>query len=110
MGTSRSGEEAWTAGASVFSGRPEPTWQVPADLGLELAQLWERLLPWSGKQPLVPPLGYRGCTLSAPGGRVWTAFHDLVTLRGEQRRDRPRAFQQRLLASAPPGVLPPLTL
>src|SRR5215472_9226102 len=109
MGTSRSDEatEGWVAGASVFSGRPDPTWPVPAALGTCLAGLWERLPAWSGDRPAPPPLGYRGCHLSAPDGRVWNAFQERVTLGPDDRRDADREFERTLLASAPPGSLPP---
>ena len=106
MGTSRLTEE-WIAGALVFSGRPDPVWPVPASLGERLAELWTGLPPWVDDRPQPPPLGYRGCRLVAPGGRVWTAFRELVALAAEYRRDSARAFERSLIASAPAGVLPP---
>jgi hypothetical protein len=45
-----------------------------------------------------------------PGGRTWTAFHELVTLSSEgsseTRRDDDRRFERTVLASAPAGTLP----
>ena len=111
MGTSRSpDEDKWIAGALVYSGRRDPNWPVPVELGRRLEQVWEGLPPWSGERPHAPPLGYRGTTLTAPDGRVWTAFRELVTLTTDSRRDSEREFERSLIASAPPGVLPPIAL
>lgn len=111
MGTSRSPETGgWTAGASVYSGRRDPTWPLAAELGLRLERHWIELPPWSGEQPRPPPLGYRGCRLVAPDGREWTAFQGLVIQAGDARRDGKREFERMLIASAPPGVLPPVSL
>ena len=108
MGTSRLREEStWVASASVFSGRPNPTWAVPATLGERLAELWARLPAWIGERPQPAPLGYRGCGVAAPDGRVWEAFGELVALGADARRDAAHEFERTLRESAPPGTLPP---
>jgi hypothetical protein len=105
MGISRSPEEShWIGGALVYSGRRDPAWPVPPEVGDRLARLWDRLPPWSGVLPLPPPLGYRGCRLIAPDGRAWTAFRDLVTLEADGRRDGERDFERSLVASAPADI------
>ena len=103
---------SWVAGALVFSGRPDPSWLVEDALGIELEQLWLSLLPAVGEAgETPPPLGYRGCFLVAPDGRRWTAYRRRVALEvgalTEVRRDPETRFEARVLASAPPGVLPP---
>src|SRR3982074_105884 len=109
MDTSRSADDSnWIAGALVFSGRRDPTWPVPAGVGRHLEQLWSGLPPWSGERPRPPDLGYRGCTLTAPDGRVWAAFREVVTLANDSRHDSEREFERTLIASAPPGILPPV--
>jgi hypothetical protein len=55
-------------------------------------------------------LGYRGCRLVAPDGREWSAFQELVVHAVDARRDRQREFERLVIASAPPGVLPPVSL
>ena len=111
MGTSRSSEtDGWIGGASLYSGRRDPTWPVPAEIGLRLEATWSRLPPWSGAPPEPPPLGYRGCWLRAPDGRTWTAFRELVSLATDARRDAEREFERSLIASAPDGWLPPTVL
>ena len=112
MDTSRSPE--WSARTLLFSGRPDPTWSVAESVATELQALWSALGPWSGAPPAGPPLGYRGCVLRAPDGREWRAFGGAVTLAtlegAEVRSDAERAFERRLLDSAPSGLLPPLDL
>jgi hypothetical protein len=105
MDISRSPEDPrWTGGALVYSGRRDPVWPVPADLGYRLEQLWDGLPPWSGEAPKPPPLGYRGCRLTAPDGRAWTAFRELVSLAPDSRRDSEREFESSLVASAPADI------
>lgn len=109
MATSRSTEDGgWTAGAVVFSGRPDPTWPVPPGVTERLVAIWESL-PWTDATGTKPALGYRGCYVRDPGGRMWTAYHELVTLASETRRDDERRFERTVLGTAPPGVLPPTT-
>jgi hypothetical protein len=111
MATSRStSESGWIAGAFVFSGRPDPTWPISSDMAAELVAIWESLVPSDDTAPTVPALGYRGCFVSDPASRTWTAFHELVTLSSETgsatRRDDDRRFERTVLASAPGGTLP----
>jgi hypothetical protein len=101
----------WIAGASVFSGRPDPTWPISDELGVRLETLWGSLPTSQAQQPEPRPLGYRGCFVNSPDGRRWMAYRQSVTLeaagRIERRRDNNRNFESTLLASAPDGVLPP---
>jgi hypothetical protein len=110
MDTSRSTE--WSAQVHVFAGRPDPTWTVAeADAAALLAQ-WEGLASATAAAPSPPPLGYRGVTLRAGDGTTWHAYAGVVELRrlddSVRRSDPQRDWERRLLATAPPGVLPPL--
>ena len=107
MATSRStSDSGWIAGALVFSGRPDPIWPIPPGVAEELVAIWESLS--STDATVTPPaLGYRGCYVRDPDGRMWTAYHELVTLSSEWRRDDDRRFEHTVLASAPAGMLPP---
>lgn len=98
---------AWTAGVSVFSGRPDPVWPLaPADAE-RLVAVWRALAPLAASPPQPPPLGYRGCVAhDGGGGRRWEAYAGAVRCADELRSDPPRAFERLVLASAPPGVLP----
>jgi hypothetical protein len=109
MATSRSTSEGgWIAGALVFSGRPDPTWPIPPDVAADLVAIWDSLPPTDATES-PPALGYRGCYARDPEGRMWTAYHELVTHSGERRRDNERRFERTVLLSAPTGVLPPST-
>lgn len=98
----------------MFSGRPNPRWSVGHAIVGELLAAWDRLSPGRGPAAELPPLGYRGCALRAPDGRVWLAAAATVTLcrpgqaaADEVVRDDPgHAFERRLLGTAPPGLLP----
>jgi hypothetical protein len=100
----------WVAGASLFSGRPDPTWPVKASVARKLEALWDSLEGFSGEVPAGPSLGYRGCFLRDDRGREWSAFGGVVALRTgsrtETRRDGDRSFEKALLASAPAGAVP----
>lgn len=109
MGTSRSAD--WLAWALVFSGRPDPTWVVPPGAVEELLAVWAHLTPGREQHPGPPPLGYRGCLLRAPDGRTWRSSGGSVTMQdgglAQVRADPARRFERLLLATAPPGTLPP---
>jgi hypothetical protein len=99
---------SWTAGAFIFSGRADPTWEVERSLAERLEQLWTRLDPDGATTQAPPRLGYRGVFLRGPNGREWHALGDVVILGVERRRDPDRQFERELLRSAPEGALPPL--
>lgn len=111
MDTSRSGN--WVAEALVWSGRPNPRWELAEAAAADLVAAWERLPERPGPPVMPAGLGYRGCTLHAPDGRTWWAAAGAVVLdrphpdAGTSRDDPGRTFERRLLATAPPGVVPP---
>jgi hypothetical protein len=110
MVTSRSNElTGYTAGASIFSGRPDPIWPVDESIVKELLTLWDRMEPYAGPIPSPPGLGYRGCFLR-DSGHEWRAYRGVVTLtendKSEARRDAGRQFELRLVRSAPAGTIP----
>ena len=57
----------------VFSGRPNPTWQLADVDARRLAELVVGLARVPGSAPQPPALGYRGFLVALPGGRyrVW---------------------------------------
>src|SRR5215467_12874902 len=112
MGTSKSteGQLAYVGSASLFSGRPDPVWQIDEETGSRLEKLWNAMEQYHGPLPQSPPLGYRGCALKDSSNREWLAFEGVVTLRSpsvsESRVDTDREFESLLLSSAPAGVIP----
>jgi|SRR5271167_1713683 len=113
MGTSRSGKknDAWVAGAFVYSGRSDPTWRISKRAAKKLHELWESLPASSEKyEPRPGGLGYRGVFVKEPGGREWVAYNGLVSCTTpagvEVRRDPATKFEKTLTSSAPKGLLP----
>jgi hypothetical protein len=112
MAISKSSKQVtgWTAGALIFSGRPDPVWTIKQRTPRRLEMLWASLPPWSGPIPSAPVLGYRGCFVKSGDSREWFAYRDLVTLRAqgssESRKDHHRRFEELVLASAPKGMIP----
>jgi hypothetical protein len=108
MDTSRSAD--WQGEALVFSGRPDPTWVVSGSTADALLRLWAELPSRTGRRPSPPQLGYRGCLLRAPDGRVWESFGGQVTLSDglvkDTRDDPGHRFERLLLATAPAGTVP----
>jgi hypothetical protein len=102
----------WWARALLFSGRPDPTWELSSAEQQALTAAWSRLPP-TGSVEAIPPaaLGYRGIEIIADEGGTWVAAGGLVTLTatGEPmtRLDSQRTVEHMVLATAPPGLLPP---
>jgi hypothetical protein len=113
MATSKSSKQAtrWTAGALIFSGRPDPTWTIDQRTARRLEKLWASLPPWPGPVPGGPVLGYRGCFVKSSDSREWFTYGGVATLRAhgssESRRDKDQRFEKLLLTSAPKGIIPP---
>lgn len=97
--------EGWTAGAAIFSGRPDPEWEVVAEAAELIVSRWNAAprAPVLAREP--PPLGYRGCWLRAPDGREWRAGRGVVAFGGESRADVDGAIENSILATAPECVL-----
>ena len=102
--------EKCIAGASIFSGRPDPMWDVGKEVVKKLEEIWGSLESWTGEHPSAPPLGYRGCFLKCEPYREWFVYGGVITLKSggkpESRKDENRDFERLLLNSAPKGVLP----
>jgi len=116
MGTSKSTKEdrKYTAGVSIFSGRPDPTWLLSEEIRSNVQQLYETLESYEGAALSAPPLGYRGAFLRDDSGHEWLAYRGVVTLtapnRSEARRDPGRKFERALVDSAPQELIPPALL
>ena len=113
MATSKSfdSSQLWTAGAFLFSGRPDPVWSVDPTEADKLEAIWNSLPALAA--PMIahqPPLGYRGCFLRQPDGTEWSAFAGVVTRQArtgaESRGDPDRKFERAVLTTAPSNMLP----
>jgi hypothetical protein len=116
MDTSKSSErsEKYIGGASIYSGRPDPTWEVSQADAERLLNLWASMEGHKGAVPSAPVLGYRGCFLGDSTENNWFAYGGVVTLKlpegSESRRDENRKFESLLLSTAPEGLIPPQVL
>jgi hypothetical protein len=107
--TPKSGDSAraWTAGASLYSGRVDPSWQVKQDAASALVRCIEQLGPAAEVGiPEPPGLGYRGSWLRAPDGREWKLFGGAVQTDTTRLSDRGRNCERKILETAPAGLLP----
>ena len=101
-----------TARALLYSGRPDPAWELDPDTCRNLLQIWASL-PAGDTRSATPPaeLGYRGVMIEDFAAARWIATSGVVTCRSlavaETRRDPTRRFERRVLASAPHDLLPP---
>jgi hypothetical protein len=104
------GDDEWTAGAQIFSGRPDPAWPVSAASAGELRAIWDGLTPVGQWPAPRAALGYRGCWLRASSGARWLAYDDVVLMATGSsivgRADAAHAFARAVLRSAPAGTLP----
>lgn len=94
------------ATAFVFSGRPDPSWEMKDELVARLEAIWTKSLPGAGAQADAPALGYRGCRVDCGKRGVWTAYRGVVTRGNERRADAGREFETTVLESAPRGMIP----
>ena len=102
---------AATARMLLFSGRPDPEWPVADDHVTRLGDIWATLTPIAPRSAPAPKLGYRGVELHVDDGVSYLAVAGHVTKSragaSETRGDAGRVFERALIASAPPGTVPP---
>jgi hypothetical protein len=107
----RRDDDAWSAGARIYSGRVDPSWPVDEHRARAAVAVFGTLDPSTRVHPAGGGLGYRGCWLRAPDGRSWVVANGLAALRSpgrdEVREDAAGVFEDAILATAPDGVLPP---
>jgi len=115
MATSKSRENAagpWVGIAHLFSGRPDPTWDVAAADVEELWKIWDSLEPGKGDIPRSAPLGYRGCEVHGPDRTELHAFGGVAMMKGagivgtQTRQDTQRHLERAILATAPTALIP----
>ncbi|HXP70749.1 MAG TPA: hypothetical protein VOA88_15815 [Candidatus Dormibacteraeota bacterium] len=109
MATSKS-IECCTATATIYSGRPDPSWRLTKALVQQLENIWKRLGPSAGALPVAPALGYRGCSVNCGPRGIWISFAGVVSRGKENRADPGHQFERAVLNSAPKGVIPAAVL
>jgi len=112
MVTSKSDKKkkGWIAGALIFSGRRDPTWNVDEDFTKNIRTIWNSLKPGEGRIAHVPSLGYRGCFVRDDRNNEYWACGGFVIFRSadseETREDKEHQLERLILKSAPKGVVP----
>lgn len=84
----------------VFSGRPDPRWQLDEHQLEGLRRLLDELSPSSRQYPAAPGLGYRGFSLRGRHQTI-SVYRGFVRLNGTVLEDPTRGVERYLLAQAP---------
>jgi hypothetical protein len=84
----------------IFSGRPNPRWQLDEQAATTLRRLHENLWPIQSRAPEPPGLGYRGFiyTLHAT---TWRAFKGWIASPDQTLIDRSHSVERLLLVQLP---------
>lgn len=94
----------------IFSGRPDPTWELKENIREEFEKIWKILEPIKKGPKPAPPLGYRGCIVKCNKDIEWFAYEGVMTLKkrgiSESRLDIDRKFEKLVIYSAPKGLIP----
>jgi len=92
----------------VFSGRPNPHWQLSPEQERELRQRVDSLPPGTSQLPQPAGLGYRGVVVHDPAAPTaeegLRVFGGIACRNGELLHDPDRALERWLLSTAPPDL------
>jgi hypothetical protein len=106
--TSAEQELRITIEVDVFSGRPNPSWELSADEARTLLQMLDGARSGPRREPCaVPGLGYRGLNVKifrAAGLSHWRAFDGCVEHDGRAFDDGKANVESFILRSMPPGL------
>jgi hypothetical protein len=93
-------DEAVLVELDVFSGRPNPRWQLDEPAARTLRQLHQELWPIRNDPPEPPGLGYRGFSYTLDG-TIWRAFKGWVVSFDRSLIDQGRSVERLLLEQLP---------
>jgi hypothetical protein len=100
----------YSGSIQVFSGRPNPVWEIPIETGNELECAWEKLKPFEGKTLFEAVLGYQGCKLCVNTGVEFWTYRGVISKKSKEqvefRLDEDRKIEKQILNSAPAGLIP----
>jgi len=86
----------------IFSGRPNPRWQLSETENARLTRLLESLEPAvAGPSPSPPGLGYRGFRLRDSAGSTWSAYGGFIQSPNGLLADPKRRVERFLLEHLP---------
>jgi hypothetical protein len=84
----------------IFSGRPNPTWELDEQAARTLRELHQELWGVDERPPEPPGLGYRGFVYTL-NGRSWRAFNGWVFAPDRTTLDDGRTIERLLVRSLP---------
>ncbi len=97
----------------IFSGRPDPTWQLKKEQVSIAESIWDELKPSDSHSSFTPQLGYRGCSFMCEDIE-YKAYKGIVIKKfantSEHRKDDTRRFERFLLSTAPKGLFPDIDI
>ena len=101
----------WKGSALLYSGRPDPEWEIEDVPAVNLVKYWASLPKLNYSFETSSALGYKGCCLISDNNLKWYAYKEVVCLYVndealESRKDSNRIFEISLISTAPAGVIP----
>ena len=94
----------WTVIASIYSGRPDPRWEITDEQADRFMALWQEA-PRSETEVLIPSIsGYKGIRMYA-GEKQFLIYKEVITCMETKMRtskkDKQRTIEMFLLNTAP---------
>jgi hypothetical protein len=98
----------------IYSGRPDPGWELTNKQAEEAEKIWNSLKTTSTREVFPSILGYRGISITCEDGREFFVFNKKA--RGEINNkitwkvDEDRKLEKFLISTAPNGIFPTNTI
>lgn len=95
----------------IYSGRPDPGWELSDKQAEEAWRIWNSLKEASFREGFPSILGYRGISITCEDGRQFFTYKEKARAEINNittwKSDESRLFEKFLLSTAPKGMLPP---
>jgi hypothetical protein len=100
-------KQHWTVIALIYSGRPDPRWDLSEEQTDHFLSLW-RQAGNSETETVIPSVsGYKGIRILSPG-KQFLIYNGIMTVIENQlrtsKRDDQRSIERFLLNTSPPGI------
>ena len=94
----------------IYSGRPDPGWELTDKQAKEALRIWNSLKVTSFREGFPSFLGYRGISITCEDGRQFFAYNEKARAEINNvttwKPDESRVFEKFLISTAPQGMLP----
>lgn len=92
----------------IFSGIPNPQWEVDARFMARLDAHFRKLKPGIPFEAQLPPLGYRGIEVTV-NNKSWLSYKQMIRYSYQNKtvygQDMERKIQEWIISSAPENIL-----